>query len=89
MAAFFTRFLLIATLAANIAFIFGWQHRYTGPLFGGLLLALLCYRNSWSMIYHSDNALVFHALILGVAPAAEAWSLDALQRSRAVMPEND
>lgn len=83
------QFLLIATLAANIAFIFGWQYRYTGPLFGGLLLALLCYRNSWSMIYHSQNPLVLHALILGVAPSAEAWSLDALRGARAAMPEND
>jgi hypothetical protein len=46
------RKLLVATLVANVAFIFGWRHRYTGPLFAGLLLWVMSYRNSWSMIYH-------------------------------------
>jgi hypothetical protein len=73
------RGLLHATLLANVAFILGWRHRASGPLFGGLLLWLLCYRNSWSMIYHSDNTLVLHALILGLTPAADALSIDALR----------
>lgn len=30
-----------------------------------------------SMIFHSDNVLIAHALILGCAPAADALSLDA------------
>lgn len=74
--------ILIATLAANMAFILGWRHRFTGPLFAGLLMWLLCYRNSWSMIFHSDNAMVMHVLILGLAASADAYSLDALRRSR-------
>jgi hypothetical protein len=73
------RALLHATLLANLAFLLGWRHRASGPLFGGLLLWLLCYRNSWSMIYHNDNSLVLHALILGLTPAADALSLDALR----------
>lgn len=60
--------LLIATLLANAAFIVGWKHRFSGPAFGILLLVLLSYRNSWTMIYHSDNAMVVHALILGFVP---------------------
>lgn len=72
------RRLLLATLLANLAFVLGWNYRYTGPLFSGLLLWVLSYRNSWSMIFHNDNALVLHALVLGVAPAADALSLDAL-----------
>jgi hypothetical protein len=43
---------------------------------------VLSYRNSWSMIYHNDNALVLHALILGVTPAADALSLDAARVRR-------
>jgi hypothetical protein len=65
--------LLTATLLANVAFIAGWRFRYTGPLYSVLLLVLLCYRNSWTMIYHSDNAMVFHVLILGFTAAADAW----------------
>jgi len=72
------RAVLVATLLANVAFILGVRHRYTGPLFAGLLLWVLSYRNSWSMIYHNDNALVLHALILGLSRSADALSVDAL-----------
>ncbi len=72
------RLLYGTTLAASVAFLGGFRHRWSGPLFSGSLLCLLSYRNSWSMIYHTDNVLVMHALTLGVAPAADAWSLDAL-----------
>lgn len=75
------RGVLVATLAANVAFILGLRHRYTGPLFAGLLLWVLSYRNSWSMIYHNDNALVLHAAILGLSRSADALSVDALART--------
>lgn len=74
--------LLLATLLANVAFLLGWRYRVSGPLFGLLLLATMCYRNSWSMIFHNDNIMVLHALILGFTPAADAWSLDGRQRAR-------
>lgn len=81
------RAVLVATLLANIAFILGWKHRASGPAFSALLLWLLSYRNSWSMIYHNDNALVLHALILGFSPAADALSLDAVNgRAEAAVP---
>jgi hypothetical protein len=76
------QFLLLATLSANIAFLLGWRYRITGPLFALLLLFILCYRNSWSMIFHSDNVMVFHALILGFTPAANAYSLDMRKGAR-------
>jgi predicted DCC family thiol-disulfide oxidoreductase YuxK len=69
--------LIVATLLLNVAYIAGWKYRYTGPAFGLSLLALLCYRNSWSMIYHSDNALVAHVLIIGCTRAADLLSFDA------------
>jgi len=75
-------YLLIAALCANVLFILGWLYRITGPAFGILLLLVLTYSNSWTMIYHSTNVLVFHALILGCAPAADALSLDAWRRAR-------
>lgn len=74
--------LLFLTLAANIAFLLGWHFRQIGPLFGTFLLALLCYRNSWSMIFHNDNVLVWHALVVGLSPASDAYSLDARRRGR-------
>jgi len=71
------RVLYATTVAASVAFVAGFRHRYSGPLFGSSLLCLLSYRNSWSMVYHNDNTLVLHALTLGVAPAADALSIDA------------
>jgi len=59
---------LDATETANVAFILGWRHRVTGPTFAALLLAVLTYRNSWSMIYHNDNVLVLHVVVLGASP---------------------
>jgi hypothetical protein len=76
--------LLLGTQVAGIAFVLGWRHRATGPLFAGSLLSLCSYRNSWSMIYHSDNIAVLHVLVLGVSPAAEALSLDARRNGRPI-----
>lgn len=72
--------LLALTLLTSVFFLLGWRFRLTGPLFAVLLLLTMCYRNSWSMIFHNDNILVLHALILGFTPAADAYALDARQR---------
>lgn len=72
------RGMLIATLVANVLFILGFRHRHTGPLFAGLLLWVMSYRNSWSMIYHSNNVLLLHAMILGLSRSADALSVDSL-----------
>ncbi len=74
--------IVLLTLGAGILFVLGWRHRYTGPAFGLLLLAVLTYRNSWSMIYHSQNLVVLHVIVLGLTPAANALSLDVLGRSK-------
>jgi len=73
--------LIVATLIANILFLLGWRHRFNGPAFAALLLWIISYRLSWSMIYHSMHLAVLHALVLGVSPAADALSLDARRRS--------
>ncbi|MCG8448380.1 MAG: hypothetical protein MI725_02215 [Pirellulales bacterium] len=72
--------IVIFNLVLNVLFVFGCFHRITGPLFAATLMFTLCYRNSWSMIYHSDNAMVFHVLVLGLTPAADAFSVDAWRR---------
>lgn len=78
--------LLYATLASDVAFTLGVKHRITGPTHAGLLLWTLSYRNSWSMIFHNDNNLVLHTLVLGATPSADALSVDAL---RAPVPYDD
>jgi uncharacterized membrane protein YphA (DoxX/SURF4 family) len=73
--------LTIATAATGIAFALGYKFRVIGPVFAALLLWTLSYRNSWRMIFHTENLLVLHVIILGLAPSADAWSLDARGRA--------
>ncbi len=72
--------LLRGTIVGAVCFTAGLWHRVTGPVFAGLLLWVFCYRQSWSMIYHSDNLVVLHVIVLGLTPSANVWSLDALLR---------
>jgi hypothetical protein len=72
--------LLAGAVVASFLFIAGWCYRVTGPLFAVLFLLVLSYRNSWSMIYHSYALLVLHLIVLALAPAADALSLDSLRR---------
>lgn len=69
--------ILVVTLLAGGGFVLGWRFTWTGPLFAALLLLVVSYRNSWSMIYHVDNLLVLHILVLGLTRSADAFSLDA------------
>jgi predicted DCC family thiol-disulfide oxidoreductase YuxK len=76
------RWLFDTTFVLAILFTLGLWHRVTAPLFAGLLLWLMCYRQSWSMIYHSDNMAVMHIIVLAVSRSADALSLDAVLRGR-------
>ncbi|MDN5211348.1 DCC1-like thiol-disulfide oxidoreductase family protein [Fulvivirgaceae bacterium BMA12] len=69
-------------IALNIAYMIGLKFKWTGPLFALLLLFLLSYRNSWSMIYHNRIALVLHVLVIGFVSAADAYSFDAWWKNR-------
>lgn len=71
---------VVAVLALAVLFAFGLAYRIVAPAFAVLLLWVTSYRNSWGMLYHTDNLLVFHALLLAAAPAADALSLDAWRR---------
>jgi hypothetical protein len=79
--------LLAATIVLGLAAVAGWRYRVTGPAFAVLLLSALTFRNAWSHLFHNDNLLALHWLVLGLAPAADAWSLDARRRARAGEPE--
>ncbi len=69
--------LLLLTIGLNILYILGWKFRFTGPLFALSLMLLMCYRNSWSMIYHNYNGLVMHVMVIGFTAAADTLSIDA------------
>jgi hypothetical protein len=66
-----------ACLLLSLCFTLGLRYRITGPLFALCLLWVTSYRNSWGMVFHTDNLTVMHALVLGLCPAAaEAYALD-------------
>jgi hypothetical protein len=64
-------------IVAGIATLLGWKYRVSAPLHALTLLWITSYRNSWGMVFHSENLWVMHTLILACLPAADAWSLDA------------
>ncbi|MDB4963429.1 MAG: hypothetical protein JWP01_3428 [Myxococcales bacterium] len=66
----------IATCVLMAAFIVGFRFRLLAPFAALALLWTLTYRNSWGMIFHTENLLVMHVLALSVSPAADAWALD-------------
>jgi len=70
--------MLLVTLLASVLFALGWGFRLTGPGFAALLVVVVSYRNSWSMIYHVDNLLLLHIAVLGLTRSADALSVDAL-----------
>jgi len=70
--------ILIAALISNIFFILGFLFRISGPVFSILLLFVISYSNSWSMIYHSHNIVVIHCLVLGFTRSADTFSLDRI-----------
>ncbi len=69
-------------IVGALCFTLGLWYRLSAPLFAVLLFWLLCFRNSWSMIYHSDNLFALHVFVLAVTRAADAYSLDAWLRRR-------
>ena len=82
--------LVIASVALALilalAFTLGWRFRLTGPAFAAVLLWVLSYRNSWGMVFHTENLLVVHALVLGLTRSADAWSLDARRGAATPQP---
>lgn len=65
------------TLLVGLGFVAGARYRLSGPLFAAGFLWVTTYRNSWGMIFHTDNLVALHLGALALAPAAEAWSYDA------------
>jgi hypothetical protein len=74
--------LLWVALAASVLFLLGVGYRVVAPAFAALLLWVLSYRNSWGMTFHTENLEVLHVAIVALAPAADAWSIDAWRRRR-------
>lgn len=73
----------IVTAVLLVAFTLGLWHRVLAPLAAIGLLFSLTYRNSWGMIFHTENLLVVHVLVLAFTPSADAFALRTKSRERA------
>jgi hypothetical protein len=71
---------LVCAVASGLAFVLGFAYRLSGPCFALSFLAIATYRSSWGMIFHTENLLALHLLLLGASRAADALSLDARAR---------
>ena len=69
--------LVVVAILSGGATLVGWRFRLTGPVFALTLLVVTTWRNCWGQIFHTENLLVLHALVLALAPAAAAWALDS------------
>ena len=75
-----------AAQAVNAIATLGVAHRVTGPLNAALQLWTLTYRNSWGMLFHNDNMLLMHQMVLSVTPSADALSVDAAVSGSGLAP---
>ncbi len=64
----------------GLAFLLGWRFRLTAPAFTFCLLWVLAYRNSWGMVFHTENLMMLHVTLLSLTDAGAAYSLDARRR---------
>lgn len=69
-------FIAILTCVLIACFTLGVQYRFTAPLAAVAVLWTLSYRNSFGMIFHTENLLVLHMIALACAPAADVWAID-------------
>src|SRR5262245_31864989 len=69
------------TIGLLIAVSAGVGYRVVAPLAALGLLWSLSYRNSWGMVFHTENLVVLHVIALACAPAADAWVLGARRGS--------
>ena len=67
----------VLTILLGLLFLVGWKFRFSGPAFALGLLFTLSYRNSFGMVFHTENLLVLHVLLLSLTDAAAAYSVDA------------
>jgi hypothetical protein len=74
------------TFSAGIAFAVGAGARVTGPIFAAAFLMVTTYRSCWGQIFHTDDLVTLHLIVLALAPAAHAWSVDARRHPSPVAP---
>lgn len=68
---------VVITVVSGIGFAAGAWYRLTGPIHAVGFLLLATYRSSWGQLLHFENMIVLLLVVVALAPAANAWSIDA------------
>lgn len=76
--------LAIVTMLLGVPFVVGYRYRWFAPAFALGFLWVTSYRNSWGMLFHTENLVALHLVILAAAPASDALAVDARGRSEPV-----
>jgi hypothetical protein len=77
--------ILIATGVLLVGFVLGVAWRVVAPLAALGLLWTVSYKNSWHMMFHTENLMVLHAIALACTPAADAWAIGAGKRVKSAL----
>jgi len=77
---------VVVAIMLGFGFCAGWHYRWTAPAFAIAFTWVLSYRNSWGMIFHTENLLALHVIVLALAASADAWSLDARAGRVGILP---
>jgi uncharacterized membrane protein YphA (DoxX/SURF4 family) len=72
----------VLTMVFGVLFVLGFWWRVSGPAFAALLMFTFTYKNSWGMLFHTENMLAIHILVLGCMPSATTLALDPLIRKK-------
>jgi hypothetical protein len=67
---------LVAVVVLGVLFVAGVGWRVVGPLFALGFFVVAAYRVSWGHVIHSEHLPALHLLVVGFAPAADAWRID-------------
>jgi hypothetical protein len=73
--------LVVVTVLLGVPFVLGSRYRWFAPAFAFAFLWVTSYRNSWGMLFHTENLVALHLVILAAAPASDALSLDGRERT--------
>jgi hypothetical protein len=76
----------VLTMVTGVLFVLGLWWRVAGPAFALLLLFTMTYKNSWGMLFHSENMMIRHVLVLGFMPSSGTLALDPLIRRKFQSP---
>ena len=69
--------MLALAFASGVAFAAGARARVTGPVFAAAFVLVATYRSCWGQIFHTDDLVTIHLVVLALVPSAVAWSWDA------------